>query len=229
MINEKKNNSTAKNSSISGSTSTISTENSVNSISSSNISNNSYYNNRNNNTYNKNRDGNNKFSNYKEKDMTYNMEVLTVDRVSCTTAGGRSMSFRAIVAIGDGKGYIGIGSGKSKEVPDAINKAERQAKKKLVRVPMYKKTIVHDCEEKFGATKILLKRAKSGSGFITCNVIKSILSLSGMENLVAKVYGSTNTNNIIMALMKAIKNLETFKKIAMRRGKNIEDILPIRK
>lgn len=153
------------------------------------------------------------------------MEVLQVSRVSCTTAGGRHMSFRASVAIGDGEGMVGIGMGKAKEVPDAINKAERQAKKNLFRIPMYGTTIMYDCEGKSGATKLILKRAKTGTGFITCNTVKSVLRLGGVENLVGKVYGSTNVNNILIALENAIKFLETPKRIASRRGKLLSDIL----
>lgn len=164
--------------------------------------------------------------NFYNKDNDFIVEVLAVNRVSCTTAGGRKMSFRATVVVGDNKSLIGIGSGKSAEVPDAINKAEHQAKKHMFKVPMYGKTIMYDTEATYGATKILLKRARNGTGFITCNLIKSILRLSGMENLVAKVYGSTNTNNIILALLKAIKGLETPRRIAARRGKTLSEILP---
>jgi small subunit ribosomal protein S5 len=182
------------------------------------------------NTYNKdsrdfNRNRDNK--NFYNKNDDFVVEVLAVNRVSCTTAGGRKMSFRATVVVGDNKSLIGIGSGKSSEVPDAINKAEHQAKKHMFKVPMYGKTIMYDTEATYGATKILLKRARNGTGFITCNLIKSILRLSGMENLVAKVYGSTNTNNIILALLKAIKSLETPRRIAARRGKTLSEILPL--
>lgn len=165
--------------------------------------------------------------NFYNKTDDFVVEVLAVNRVSCTTAGGRKMSFRATVVVGDNKGLIGIGAGKSNEVPDAINKAEHQARKQMFKVPMYGKTIMYDTESTYGATKILLKRARNGTGFITCNLIKSILRLSGMENLVAKVYGSTNTNNIILALLKAIKGLETPRRIAARRGKTLSEILPL--
>jgi small subunit ribosomal protein S5 len=167
---------------------------------------------------------NNTYNNNDNNDMQ--VEVLAVDRVSCTTAGGRRMSFRATVAIGDGKGIVGIGAGKATEVPDAINKAERQARKNLFRINMYGKTIMYDCEGKSGATKVILKRAKNGTGFITSNAIKSVLRLGGVENLVSKVYGSTNTNNILIALVKAIKSLETPKRIAARRGKTLAEIMP---
>jgi small subunit ribosomal protein S5 len=176
--------------------------------------------------FNRNRDSRDN-KNFYGKNDDFVVEVLAVNRVSCTTAGGRKMSFRATVVVGDNKSLIGIGSGKSSEVPDAINKAEHQAKKHMFKVPMYGRTIMYDTEATYGATKILLKRAKNGTGFITCNLIKSILRLSGMENLVAKVYGSTNTNNIILALLKAIKGLETPRRIAARRGKNLSDILPL--
>jgi small subunit ribosomal protein S5 len=151
-------------------------------------------------------------------------EVIKISRVSCTTTGGRKMSFRVYVAVGDGKGSIGIGMGKSTEVPDAINKAERQARKNIFRIPIYKTTIIHDCVASFNATKIILKKARMGTGFKTCGTIKTILSLGGIENLVSKVYGSTNINNILCALLKALKSLETLKQIAHRRGKTIADI-----
>jgi len=84
---------------------------------------------------------------------------------------------------------------------------------------------MYDCEGKSGATKLILKRAKTGTGFITCNTVKSVLRLGGVENLVGKVYGSTNVNNILIALQKAIKFLETPKRIASRRGKLLSEIL----
>lgn len=167
----------------------------------------------------------NKFSNNKE--VAYNSEVLTVDRVSCTTAGGRNMSFRAIVIVGDGMGSVGIGTGKDKEVPSAISKAERQAKKKLIKIPMYKKTISHDVEVSYGATKIVLKRAKDGTGFKAANSVKIFFTLAGVENLISKIYGSSNTHNVINALEKCFKNniMESFKQVANRRGKQISEIL----
>lgn len=174
-----------------------------------------------------------RYNNYKDnkffnnKEITYNSEVLTVDRVSCTTAGGRNMSFRAIVIVGDGMGSVGIGTGKDKEVPSAINKAERQAKKNLIKIPMYKKTISHDVEVKYGATKIVLKKAKNGTGFKAANPIKVFFTLAGVENLRSKIYGSSNKHNVINALKKCFEKniMESFKQVANRRGKQVSEIL----
>lgn len=162
---------------------------------------------------------------YQDGENKMEMEVLEVKRVSCTTAGGRKASFSALVAQGDGKGTIGIGFGKAKEVPDAIGKAERHANKNLIKIPMYKSSIMHDCKGKAGATTIIFKRAKAGTGFVTCNIIKSVLRVGGLKDLVAKVHGSSNTNNVVRALIDAINSLESPKKIAARRGKSLAEIM----
>lgn len=166
---------------------------------------------------------NNLKSYFGDNEMT--MEVLIVKRVSCTTAGGRRQSFSANVVVGDGKGTIGIGDGKATEVPDAINKAERHAKKHLFRIPMYRSTIMHDCSAEFGATKILLKRAPEGTGVVACNALKTVCSTCGIKNIVIKIYGSKNTKNVLIAFQKAMKSCETPKRIAARRDKSLESIM----
>lgn len=155
----------------------------------------------------------------------FKSETLEVKRVQKTTTGGRRLSYSALVAIGNCQGMIGIGKGKDVEVSGAINKALNNAHKKLIRVPRYQNTIVHDVIGKFGATKILFKKARKGTGCISCNLIKIIMRLAGIRDVVSKVIGSSNLNNIIHATLEAISQLETPKSIALRRGRSLDSIL----
>lgn len=152
-------------------------------------------------------------------------ETLEVRRVAKTTTGGKKLSFSALVAIGNKDGTIGIGKGKDTEVSGAINKALNDAHKNLVRISRFRNTIIHDVQGDFKATRILLKKARRGTGCISCNVVKSIMRLAGVEDLVAKVIGSSNLSNVVKALLDGINKLESPKSIALRRGKTLEEIL----
>lgn len=157
----------------------------------------------------------------------FTSETLEVRRVSKTTTGGKKLSFSAMVVIGNGNGTIGIGKGKDKEVSGAINKALNDAHKNTIRIPRYRSTIVHDVKGKFGATSILLKKAKPGTGCISCNAIKTMMRIGGVDNLVAKVHGSSTLRNVVGGVLNGIRKLESPKSIAIRRGKTIEAILGV--
>ena len=146
--------------------------------------------------------------------------VVTVRRVSKTVKGGRNMRFTALVVIGNGKGTVGFGTGKAKEVPDAIKKALDAAKKNLYKVPMVKgDTFPHYIEGKFGACKVVMKPAPDGTGIVAGGPVRAVLELAGIKNIYSKVYGSRNSINMVRATVNGITNLKTTAKVNALRGK----------
>ena len=146
--------------------------------------------------------------------------VVTVRRVSKTVKGGRNMRFTALVVVGNGKGTVGFGTGKAKEVPDAIKKALEAAKKNLYKVPMVKgDTFPHYIEGKFGACKVVMKPAPDGTGIVAGGPVRAVLELAGIKNIYSKVYGSRNSINMVRATVNGITNLKTTAKVNALRGK----------
>ena len=146
--------------------------------------------------------------------------VVTVRRVSKTVKGGRNMRFTALVVVGNGKGTVGFGTGKAKEVPDAIKKALEAAKKNLYKVPMVKgDTFPHYIEGKFGACKVVMKPAPEGTGIVAGGPVRAVLELAGIKNIYSKVYGSRNSINMVRATVNGITNLKTTAKVNALRGK----------
>lgn len=146
--------------------------------------------------------------------------VVTVRRVSKTVKGGRNMRFTALVVVGNGKGTVGFGTGKAKEVPDAIKKALEAAKKNLYKVPMVKgDTFPHYVEGKFGACKVVMKPAPDGTGIVAGGPVRAVLELAGIKNIYSKVYGSRNSINMVRATVNGITNLKTTAKVNALRGK----------
>ena len=146
--------------------------------------------------------------------------VVTVRRVSKTVKGGRNMRFTALVVVGNGKGTVGFGTGKAKEVPDAIKKALEAAKKNLYKVPMVKgDTFPHYIEGKLGACKVVMKPAPDGTGIVAGGPVRAVLELAGIKNIYSKVYGSRNSINMVRATVNGITNLKTTAKVNALRGK----------
>ena len=146
--------------------------------------------------------------------------VVTVRRVSKTVKGGRNMRFTALVVVGNGKGTVGFGTGKAKEVPDAIKKALDAAKKNLYKVPMVKgDTFPHYVEGQFGACKVVMKPAPDGTGIVAGGPVRAVLELAGIKNIYSKVYGSRNSINMVRATVNGITNLKTTAKVNALRGK----------
>lgn len=146
--------------------------------------------------------------------------VVTVRRVSKTVKGGRNMRFTALVVVGNGKGTVGFGTGKAKEVPDAIKKALEAAKKNLYKVPMVKgDTFPHYVEGQFGACKVVMKPAPDGTGIVAGGPVRAVLELAGIKNIYSKVYGSRNSINMVRATVNGITNLKTTAKVNALRGK----------
>jgi len=146
---------------------------------------------------------------YRQEDKQYQEKVVKIKRVSKKTAGGNYVTFSALVVVGDRKGKVGIGLGRSLEVPPAIQKAISYAKKHMINVPIRNKTIPHEVRVKFKAAKILLKPAPEGTGLKVGSVARVILDLAGIENASGKIIGSRNQIVNTYAIMEALSLLRT--------------------
>lgn len=146
---------------------------------------------------------------YRQEDKQYQEKVVKIKRVSKKTTGGNYVTFSALVVVGDKKGKVGIGLGRSLEVPPAIQKAISYAKKHMINVPIRNKTIPHEVRVKFKAAKILLKPAPEGTGLKVGSVARVILDLAGVENASGKIIGSRNQIVNTYAIMKALSLLRT--------------------
>lgn len=147
------------------------------------------------------------YQNYYQEPKEFEEKVVQVNRVSKKTKGGNKMSFSALVVIGDKKGRVGVGLGKSKDVASAIRKAVIYAKKHLITVPLVKGTIPHDVFIKHGAAKILLKPAPIGSGVIAGGAVRSVVEAAGIQNISSKVLGTKNKASNVYATLVALESL----------------------
>ncbi|MDD4036250.1 MAG: 30S ribosomal protein S5 [Bacilli bacterium] len=153
-------------------------------------------------------------------------EVISVNRVTKVTKGGRQLRFAATVVVGDRKGQVGIGTGKANEVPDAIKKASLNANKNLIRIPLIEdRTIPHEVIGKSGAAKVLIKPASEGTGIIAGGPIRSVLELAGVRDILSKSLGSRTAINMARATLNGLKSLKTIDDYARLRGKDKEEIV----
>ena len=150
--------------------------------------------------------------------------VVHVNRVAKVVKGGRRFSFNAIVVVGDGKGYVGVGFGKANEVTDAITKATEDAKKNLVRIPIVKGTIPHTLVGKCGAAWVLLKPASPGTGIIAGGAVRAIMDSAGVKDVLAKLIGSSNPHNVVKATMRALTSMCDAYMVARRRGVSVQEL-----
>jgi small subunit ribosomal protein S5 len=134
--------------------------------------------------------------------------IVKIGRVTKVVKGGRRFRFTALVVVGDKQGTVGFGTGKAKEVPDAIKKALDDAFKSLVKVNIHGTTIAHDIEHKYNASKILLKPASEGTGLIAGGAARPVLELSGVKDIIAKSLGSNNPNNLVQATVEALARIK---------------------
>lgn len=157
----------------------------------------------------------------------YEEKVIYINRVAKVVKGGRRFSFSALVVAGDRQGKVGIGLGKANEVPEAIKKASKQAKKNLITVPIVAegRTIPHEVLGHFGAGKVLLKPATEGTGVIASATVRGILDAAGIQNVRTKTLKSRNPHNVVKATMAGLMMLRSFDKIANSRGKQVAEIL----
>ena len=168
---------------------------------------------------------NDRHSGDKREDSEWKERVLQIRRVTKVVKGGKKLSFRAVVVVGNGKGQVGVGVGKSSEVIGAIQKAIIEGRKNVITVPIFKKTIPHPIQSKAGAGKILLRPAAEGTGIIAGGSARSVLELSGIENILCKSLGSDSALNIARATIKALSELRTFKDVAKARGLTLAEML----
>ena len=152
-------------------------------------------------------------------------KVVNVSRVAKVVKGGRTFRFSVLVVVGDSNGHVGVGTGKSSEVPEAIKKATDDAKKNLVEVSLVNGTLPHEYTTNFGSSKVILKPAVEGTGIIAGGAVRPVLELAGVKNVTAKTLGSRNSRNVVYATIKALKAMRTPEEVAKLSGKTVEEIL----
>ena len=151
--------------------------------------------------------------------------IVNIRRVSKTVKGGKNMRFSVTVVVGDGNGYVGVGLGKSIEIPEAVRKAEEDAKKNLIYVQMVGTTVPHKNLGVFGAGRVLIMPAAQGTGVIAGSSARTVLEAAGIKDVRAKSIGSANTVNVAYATLEGLRNMMTLDKAAKLRGKTKEEIL----
>lgn len=151
-------------------------------------------------------------------------KLVQLNRVAKVTKGGRTFSFAAIVVVGDGKGTVGHGLGKARDVSEAISKAVDDAKKNLVTVPVYKGTIPHPILAKFKSGRVLIKPAADGTGVIAGGAMRAVLEIAGIHNVLAKSQGSSNPHNVVKATIHALTLLREPGEVARQRNLSLEKL-----
>ncbi len=150
--------------------------------------------------------------------------LVSVNRVTKVTKGGRAFGFAAVVVVGDGNGVVGHGLGKSKDVSEAIAKAVEDAKKNLVRVPLHNGTIPHEQKGKYSGARVLLMPASKGTGVIAGGSVRAVLESAGVHNVLTKSQGSSNPHNVVKATFDALLNMRSAATIAKQRGITLEQV-----
>jgi small subunit ribosomal protein S5 len=153
-------------------------------------------------------------------------KLVSINRVAKVVKGGRRFGFAALVVVGDGKGRVGHGAGKAREVPEAIRKATEQAKRAMVRIALREgRTLHHDVTGHYGAGRVVLRAAEAGTGIIAGGPIRAIFEALGVQDVVAKSVGTSNPHNMIKAAFAALATSNSPRSVASRRGKKVSDIL----
>jgi small subunit ribosomal protein S5 len=152
--------------------------------------------------------------------------LVNINRVAKVVKGGRRFGFSALVIVGDGKGRVGYGSGKAREVPEAVRKATEQAKRGLIRVPLRQgRTLHHDIEGHFGAGRVVMRAAPAGTGIIAGGPMRAVFEALGVHDVVAKSLGTANPHNMVKATFDALARMMSPRAVAAKRGKKVGDIV----
>jgi len=163
---------------------------------------------------------------FDSENKEFSEHLVTINRVAKVVKGGRRFGFAAIMIVGDNKGRVGYGTGKAKEVPEAVRKATENAKNKMIRVNLKEnRTIHHDIVGRFGAGKVILRSASPGTGIIAGGPMRALFESVGIKDVVAKSTGSSNPHNMLKATFDAFKKSESPKSVASKRSKKVTDII----
>lgn len=160
-----------------------------------------------------------------ERESEFVDRLVHINRVAKVVKGGKRFGFAALVVIGDQKGRVGFGHGKAREVPEAIRKATENAKRQLIRVPLREaRTLHHDVKGRYGAGKVILRAAPPGTGIIAGGPMRAVFETLGINDIVAKSQGSANPYNMIRATFEALKNVDSPRSVANRRGLKVSEL-----
>ena len=151
-------------------------------------------------------------------------KLVQVNRVAKTVKGGRIFSFTALTVVGDGKGRVGYGRGKAREVPTAIQKAMEAARRNMIQVELNGNTLHYATTAAHGSSKVYMQPASEGTGVIAGGAMRAVLELAGVHNVLSKCYGSTNPVNVVQATFKALKSMQSPEMVAAKRSKTVEEI-----
>ncbi|MDO5089919.1 MAG: 30S ribosomal protein S5 [Cardiobacteriaceae bacterium] len=161
----------------------------------------------------------------RQQDNEFQEKLVAVNRVTKVVKGGRQFAFTALTVVGDGKGQVGFGYGKAKEVPIAVQKAMDQAKKNLVKVTLHRDTLQHPLVGKHGAAKVFMQPASEGTGIIAGGAMRAVFEVLGVKDVLAKCIGTRNPANVVRATINGLRDMTTPQEVAAKRGKTVEEVV----
>lgn len=165
------------------------------------------------------------FNSEKDNPEGLQEKLVQVNRVAKVVKGGRIFGFTALTVVGDGNGRVGFGRGKAREVPVAIQKAMEAARRNMITVDLDGSTIQYAVKARHGASKVYMQPASEGTGVIAGGAMRAVLELAGVQDVLAKCYGSTNPVNVVRATINGLKSVQSPERVAARRGKSVEEIV----
>ncbi|HND28487.1 MAG TPA: 30S ribosomal protein S5 [Myxococcota bacterium] len=159
------------------------------------------------------------------EEVTLIEKTIHVNRVAKVVKGGRRFGFSALVVVGDGQGRVGVGHGKANEVPEAVRKATERARKEMISVPIVNSTVPHEVVGEYGAGRVVIRPASSGTGVIAGPVVRAIMDAAGYHNILTKSLGTSNPHNVMRATFAALNQMESPEQVAARRGIPVDQVV----